>query len=287
MSEAIAESADVSSSADAPSSPETTESMAGVQTGGMLSMAIDHNEGLVESNEAPDERGSDDNIRTEDSIGADEWMWGEDVQGKGDKPKWLKEKYKSVSEQAQAYGELEAKFGEFKGAPKDGYSLDGIDGIDPESPVLKSFQETFKEMNLSQAGFERVLSEYAASQGTLGAIDVKEEMAKLGPQGQDMVNKTNQWLKNNLPEDIVNTVHSWVHTAEDMKALDVLRSFQPLSAAPTAHQMDSSMQYESLKEVKNEKDNNWTRYKEDVNYRKSLSQRMIMAENREKARRRK
>jgi hypothetical protein len=216
-----------------------------------------------------------------------EWAWDDGIKGEGDRPDWLKGKYKSVSEQAKAYGDLEGKFGEFKGAPKDGYKLDGIEGIDPESPLLKGFQETFKDLNLSQAGFERVMSEYTASQGSLTNIDVKAEMEKLGPQAQDMVNKTNQWLKNNLPADVVSTVHSWVQTADDMKALDVLRSFQPLSSSPTANQMTPSASYESLQEVKNEKTDNWERYQEDTNYRKALTARMVSAEHRETARKRK
>ena len=213
-----------------------------------------------------------------------EWLWADGMRGEGEKPDWLKSRYNSVADQAEAYTELEKKFGEFKGAPKDGYNFDDIDSIDPDNPLISHFSKTFKDMNLSQDGFNRILSEFESLQQNMSSVDVAEEMKKLGPQGQEMIKQTSQWVANNLPKDIAATVHTWIQTADDFRALDTIRSFQPLSATPSYYDMNPNQKYESSTEIRNEKTKNWTRYQEDVNYRNGLVQRLNAAVRREGAR---
>ena len=78
-----------------------------------------------------------------------DWFFDENVPGKGERPEWLKDKYKSVSDQAKSYVELEKRLGEFRGAPKDGYDLSSVEGLS-DDPMVKHFAETFKELNLSR-----------------------------------------------------------------------------------------------------------------------------------------
>jgi hypothetical protein len=212
-----------------------------------------------------------------------EWYFNEKIKGDGARPAWLKDKYKSVADQAAAYSELEKKLGEFKGAPKEGYKLDDIEGIDMKDPLLEKFLPKFKEMNMSQDAVKALINEFSSYKTELSTVNVKEEIKKLGLEGQDMINKTNQWMANNLDPEVAETIKSWIHTAEDMKALNALRSFQPLSRSPNVADMQSAVTYETLKEVKNEKINNWERYKEDVNYRNSVNERMERAVHREEA----
>lgn len=207
-----------------------------------------------------------------------EWHWADGIKGDGQRPDWLKERYKSVSEQAVAYSELEKKFGEFRGAPKDGYVMDGIEGLDVSNPLLKGLSETFKELNMSQAGFERVVNEYLTAQTQSYQTDIKEEMKKMGPGAEQQIAQTKQWIQNNLDKHDAQTISTWIHSAEDMKALQALMAFQPLSRSPSAEAMNSSLQYESLQDVKNEKTQNWLRYKEEPVYRRSVQDRMRMAE---------
>ena len=53
------------------------------------------------------------------------WFWGEGAPGQGDKPEYLMDKYKSISEQARGYKELlmhhNDKLKGFVGTPEDGY----------------------------------------------------------------------------------------------------------------------------------------------------------------------
>jgi len=67
------------------------------------------------------------------------WMWGDDITGTGEKPEWFKDsKYKSVSEQAKAYTELEKRLGGFVGAPKEGYQLNEELGVNSDDPSIKA-----------------------------------------------------------------------------------------------------------------------------------------------------
>lgn len=212
-----------------------------------------------------------------------EWYFDNGIKGEGPRPVWLKEKYKSVADQASAYGELEKKLGEFKGAPKDGYKFEEADGLNLEDPMLQKFLPKFKEMNMSQDAVKSLINEWSEYQKSVTHIDVKEEIRKLGIEGEDMIAKTNQWMKNNLDPKVMETVQSWIHTAEDMQALNALRSFQPLSRSPTPNEMQTSFSYETLAEVKNEKIKNWQKYQDDTNYREDVNTRMAAAVTRNDA----
>lgn len=218
---------------------------------------------------------------------SNEWAWAEGLKGNGEKPDWLNGRYKSVADQAKAYTELEKRFGEFKGAPKEGYQLDTIEGLEKDSPLLQQFSKTFAELNLSQSGFERVVNEFVSTHASIAKASAAEEMKKLGPQGQQMIKETNQWIQNNFPPDVVKAIQGWVMTAEDIKALDMIRSFQPISKIPNASDMSNTAIFESLEQVKTEKNSNWTKYKDDANYRKNLDDRMAAAVRRSNAGKRK
>lgn len=212
-----------------------------------------------------------------------EWYFSETLKGDGPRPAWLKDKYKSVADQASAYSELEKKLGEFKGAPKDGYKLDDIEGLDANDPLLQRFLPKFKDMNMSQDAVKALINEFSGYQASVSKVDMQAEIKKLGIEGQDMITKTNQWMQNNLDPDVAETVKTWIQTAEDMRALNALRAFQPLSRSPNTSDMQAAVSYETLKEVKNEKINNWQKYQDDANYRASVNDRMARAIHRQDA----
>ena len=249
-------------------------------TDGLLSM---NQEQAAASPEAATEQPVEEKSAPEptDSI---EWRWAEDIKGEGNKPDWLKEKYKSVSDQAKAYTELEKRLGETKGAPKDGYVFDGIEGLASDDPMLKSFGDTFKELNLTQDGANRLIAEYMTAQKAAYGVDLEAEVKKLGPQANDLIKTVNQRIDNNFNPELAKAMKGWVHTADDMKALQALLSFQTTSSSPTGNQMSSGHTYESFKEVRDEKTSNWSRYQEDTNYRKGLDTRLANAVHRERAR---
>lgn len=212
-----------------------------------------------------------------------QWQWAEGVDGQGDKPEWLKDRYKSVSDQAMAYGELEKKMGEFKGAPKDGYTMEGLEGINADDPLIGHFKETFKDLNLSQKGFDRIATEFAQLQQQQANVAVAEEMKKMGPNAKQRIQETVSRIDNKFTPEVAETIKGWLITASDFDAFDGMLAMEPRSSAPTYDQAYQQPDYESVKEVLNEKETNWARYKEDENYRGSVSKRLHMAHAREKA----
>lgn len=231
--------------------------------------------------EAEEGQGSPDTAQEAPANNRPEWFLADGVKGSGEKPEWLKEKYKTVAEQAKAYTELEKRMGEFRGSPKDGYKLEDIEGVDKDNPLVKHFAETFKELNLTQEGFSRIVSEFAQVQMNMNQQNVAEEIKKLGSNAKQEITQLNNWITNTFDEGIASTIKNWVMTADDIRALQALKAFQPRSAIPTYSDAKGAAHFESLKEVTNEKAHNFKRYKEDENYRNSLDERFAAAYLRE------
>lgn len=211
-----------------------------------------------------------------------QWHWDDGVRGDGDRPDWLQERYKSVADQAKAYSELEKKFGEFKGAPKDGYNFDAVQQLDKDDPLLQHFSQTFKDLNLSQKGFERIASEFIELQNQSAQKQMQEEFKKLGPDAKQQVTQAVNWINNTFNDDVAKTMQTWMQTAQDVEAIKGLMAMSPKSNAPTHDSIASSQpDYESVQEVINEKQANWQRYKDEENYRNSLKRRLQKAHDRE------
>ena len=132
------------------------------------------------------------------------YLLTEGVMGKGPRPGWFKaDKYKSVEEQAKAYGELEKRFGSFKGAPKDGkYEApkmpEGIEGeFLTDHPVFTKFSEWAAKSQLSQEGYNEVLgllAQYEASQ----VPDIAAIKQSLGADADKRISTVTGWVKANL-----------------------------------------------------------------------------------------
>lgn len=210
-----------------------------------------------------------------------DWFWADDIQGQGDRPEWLQDRYKTVSEQAKAYKDLESKFGQFKGAPKDGYNLEKVEGIDKESPLLGHFKDVFKDLNLSQEGFERVVNEFVNAHESIISTDAEAEMKKLGPHGKQILQQTVMQVQNNFPKEVADTIKSWMMTAQDVEAVKTMMSYLPQSRAPSNYDMQPAQQFESYKELLNEKATQYDKYMNDANYRNRLDEKIVQARRRE------
>lgn len=102
-----------------------------------------------------------------------EWFLAEGVKGTGAPPDWYKAgKYKTVDQQAKAYGELEKRFGAFTGAPEGEYEIKLPDQykdvvqVDTTNPVFSKLGVWAKSAQLSQDGYNNLvglLAEYEAS----------------------------------------------------------------------------------------------------------------------------
>lgn len=209
------------------------------------------------------------------------WKWSEELAGKGEKPEWFKEKYKTVEDQAKAYTELEKKLGAFKGAPENGYDLEALGELGKQ-PAVAHFAEFFKDKNLSQEGFEEVVQQFYEYDQQSLQVDLENELKKLGPNAKQQVTQVNQWINNTFSEDMAGVARNLMVNADSVKFFQAVMANQPKANMPTHDAMQVSG-HETLKEVLAEKTQNWGRYKEDENYRKSLSARLVAAETREKS----
>ena len=168
-------------------------------------------------------------VNTEDNAG---WLHADGVQGEGDAPDWFKGgKYKSVSEQAKAYSELEGKFGSFTGAP-DEYALELSDElteqgvvIDKDDVLLTEAHKFAKDAGMNQEGFNQMINLYAMSKlAEAGAASAskQDEIKLLGNNAQTRIDNINKWAGANLDEDMMQGFEEMTTTAASVQALEQL-----------------------------------------------------------------
>ncbi|WP_299083200.1 hypothetical protein [uncultured Paraglaciecola sp.] len=159
------------------------------------------------------------------------WKWTSELDGAGDKPEWFKgDKYLTVADQAKAYTDLEAKFGNFTGAPEE-YAIEvpadlalpeGITWeFDDNDPLLQAFIPVAKEMNLDQGGFDKMIRmfiEQEAQSAAGEAQTVEKEMAEVGDPNR--VSSLGAFAKANMPGDVYNKFHDMLTTAASVDVFE-------------------------------------------------------------------
>lgn len=144
----------------------------------------------------------------------------------GEKPEWLKEKYKSVEDQAKAYSELEKKFGGFTGAPDEDYELtvpEGIEGeFDIEDPRISWFQQVAKDSNMSQDTFTQMLHGWVQQEvdGMNGSREA--EVQALGTNAQSRLKDLGDWGAANLTPEEFDGFKSLASSAAGVQTLEAL-----------------------------------------------------------------
>lgn len=153
------------------------------------------------------------------------WYYDANIPGTGERPEFLKDKYKSLAEQAKAYNELDKKLGQFKGAPET-YDLTIPDlpdfAFEQGDPVLSEFLEMAKESNASQEFVTKALSHYVKAQNFY-APDPKVEMEKIGLNAKQEIAQLSEWAGQRLDKNEYEVFKSMVTTAETFKVLQKLR----------------------------------------------------------------
>lgn len=159
------------------------------------------------------------------------WYFADGYEGTGDAPEWFKaDKYKSVSEQARAYTELEKKFGSFTGAPKDGYQLP--EGLDSEDALVQEVMKFGAEHQMSQAGFDQMMELALAQAQATEQISVENEMAKLGSNANDRIKRVDGFLRNNLESEKYQEIAPLMTTADTIKLAETFISLTSQSKLP-------------------------------------------------------
>lgn len=137
-------------------------------------------------------------------------------------PEWLPEKFKTGEDWAdklgQSYTELEKTLREKgKVAPEKYDIADDIKAkIDPEN--LEAFETLAKENKLNQDQYIAVLK-YAEENGLLDMPDHEAEMAKLGEQGEVIINSLNNYANKNLTPEQKEEMEGMVFNAEQAQIL--------------------------------------------------------------------
>lgn len=162
------------------------------------------------------------------------FLWAEGVAGQGDVPEWYKaDKYKSVSDQAKAYGELEKRFGGFTGAPET-YELG--EGVDSEDTFVQMLSEIGREANMNQATFAKV---YELGEQLLEAnagINKEREMEALGENAEQRIQNVDSFLKNNLGQDYERLM-AGVNSAATVELIEKLISKTGQPSLPSGNQV--------------------------------------------------
>lgn len=156
-----------------------------------------------------------------------EYFLAEGIKGSGDKPEWYdSERFKSVDQQAKSYLELEKKFGGFTGSPKDGYTLP--EGVDKDDTLAAEFINMAKELNMSQAGFDKGFELLSAQMGVNQEINQEAELAKLGDNASQRIQNLENALKNKLG-DGYDEVKGLVTTADSIILAEALiKAYAPV-----------------------------------------------------------
>lgn len=153
------------------------------------------------------------------------WFYDENKPGEGERPEWLKEKYKSAVDQAKAYNELDKKLGKFKGAP-DEYDLSIPDMPDVKfeqgDPILQEFLDFAKESNASQEFVSKALAQYVKGQ-QFNMPDPEQEMQKLGVNAKVEIGQLAEWAGQRLTTQEMDTFKGMITTAESFRVLQKLK----------------------------------------------------------------
>ena len=180
---------------------------------------------------------------------AEDWYHADGVKGEGPRPDWMKEKYKSVADQAKAYNDLEKRLGSFKGAPeKYDLSIEGHPEIQfaDNDPLMTEWVKEAKAANMSQEFFTKSLTTYMNAL-TVNEPDPEVEMQKLGPTAKQDVATISQWARNNFSDEEYGTFKSLMNTADSVRLFEKIS--QKLRASNNAPPNNKSTSYESEESV--------------------------------------
>lgn len=207
----------------------------------------------------------DDNSATEPT-----WWLDDKTPGAGDRPEWLAEKFKSASDMAKSYSELEKRFGS---APKEYDLSKGSQWADAENQHLKGLLDFAKSKGVSQDIMDKMLESVGSYIGEY-IIDEDKEREKLGDDANDRIALLENWAEANFSKETFQALSDSITTAEGFKALEEVRNkmLGNNTKVPTENENPGSADTEQS--LQQEIIDNFEKYNTDTAYRKSLEARM-------------
>jgi len=224
-----------------------------------------------------------------DGAQAPTWQYAEGVSGEGEVPEWfIANKYRTVEEQAKAANELRKKLGSKAEDAPEAYEIDYDSfGIKKDDPVLAEFNTFFKDMNVAQADYEKIIKKFVDIQTSHGESLEKqktEAFNAFGPDTKETVGRLNTWIDNSFTAEEQDIVKSFMTSAEEVRVLEKMRQGLPKSAPPTVHQTATASSYETYASVNADIRKNWTKMQSDPDYRDGMERRRKEAYTRENQR---
>jgi len=182
---------------------------------------------------------------------------------------WDAEKGEIRTEAAlKSYGELEKRFGAFKGAP-DKYEAilseeliaEGV-SIDESDPILEVAKEFAKSSNMSQEGFAGMLNLYATQKlAESKAQDqaLQAEIASLGDDADRRINSMLQWASANMDAELLEGFKDMAVSAPAIKAMEKMVSMTRNAPVMPSNANGAGLSESEVKEMQFAKDANGNR----------------------------
>jgi hypothetical protein len=176
-------------------------------------------------------------------------------------PEWfMKDKYKTVEDQAKSAFELQKKMGKNWGAPQEDYKLEGIEGIQQGDPLLEHLAPAIKELGLSQDGFNQLVKSYQDANIKLGDMIEQQVAKELTASDALTVKAVDGWMKDSFSKQERETMQSWITSVDDFKVLNSLRTLIPAKSSVPSSTQGQATTYESSRDIESQ----MLQYKKDV-----------------------
>ena len=198
---------------------------------------------------------------------APSWMLDESTAGAGERPAWMPDKFKTMSDMAKSYQSLEDKLGS---AP-DKYNFESSnEWLDSESLQAKNINDIARENHISQDALGKIMGE-ASSYLKSHQIDADAEFKSLGADAGDRLETLGNWMKSNFSEDTAKEMSDSLNTAASFRAMEEIKNkmLNNMNTIPNGNHTEN-MSVETVEEVQNEMANNFDKYKEDPKYRAEI-----------------
>lgn len=209
---------------------------------------------------------STESVETPTESSEPTWWIDDNLPGVGDRPEWLPEKFKTISDMSKSYSELEKRFGT---APKE-YDFSKAEGwLDVGSDIAKNIAAAAKEKGVPQDFMDTVL-ENIGQQLQSETIDFATEKAKLGDNADERLSQLNTFYKSKVGEDAFKALADSMQTAESIMALEKVMDMVNDNMTKVPGDNESSSGGETLEEIQQEISKNFEKYKEDPKYRAEM-----------------
>lgn len=177
-----------------------------------------------------------------------------DVTEEPETPDWfMKDKFKSIDDQAKSYKDLASKMGKYWGTPDEGYKVQEGLGFEDNDPLIAGISPALKEMGVSQDGFNHLVGQYLEANKFM-MKEMEESLKKtLTETDAHTYNEITKWMDDSLtPEESTQIKNNWLMTAEDFKLFNNIRlMLAPSTNVPNGN--TNAVKYESSNEVTNDK----------------------------------